>query len=505
MKITPSQYKKTIPHLLELFQTKMMDFDPKQNPLQRKQQSINDFWVFFENYLPHYIDSQSPKFHKEIIKLIETKQSPIVIGAPRGFSKSTLISFAYVLWNIIREKYKFIVIVSATDNLAKDLCDFIRIEFSDNRRIISDFGTLLPSQGEQGDFVVHNTRILARGRKQAIRGFRFRQYRPDLIILDDIEKDEEALSPKIVQKTLDIIIRGLLPSLKPNGKIIIVGTILRRRSVMGTLLLNKEAPWNTWTKKIYQALVFSKSGKIKSLWENRFSVQFLQKQKDIMGISAFNAEYQNIPTDEEYSLFKESYIKKGRVEESSPKIIFIDPSVDGIKNNDFKAGLLVAKDKHGIFEVIDATLIQGSDLIFFEQILAMYQKYQQSILGTYIENNSFQLYYMKDLDNYAKQQGVDLHLSGVKHYQKKELRISRLLPIFETNRILFNPEFINTKVGKILIEQLLYFPNSTIHDDAPDALAGAIDILNKINHQISNNTYQVIPKHTKKWYKESSW
>ncbi|MGL5956700.1 MAG: phage terminase large subunit, partial [Brevinema sp.] len=255
----------------------------------------------------------------------------------------------------------------------------------------------------------------------------------------------------------------------------------------------------------YQAVIISKSGKSKSLWETRFPLRFLQKQKNIMGISAFNSEYQNMPTDEEYSLFKESYIKEGRIEENSPKVIFIDPSVDGIKNNDFKAGILVAKDKEGIFEIVDAVLIQGSDLSFFEQIVGMYQKYHHHILGTYIENNSFQLYYMKDLDHFAKQQGVDLRLSGVKQYQKKELRISRLLPIFETNRILFNPQFINTKAGKILIEQLLYFPNSTVHDDAPDALAGAIDILNQMNQKIENNSYQVIPKNTKQWYKESSW
>ena len=504
-KISYTEFKKSIPQILELFNTSITPLE-KDSKEQRIKKIKKDFWFFFRNYLPHYADAKSPKFHKEIITLLEESNSPLIIGAPRGFSKSTLVSFAYVIWCVLIEKCKFIVIISATDTLAEDLCDFIRIEFSDNIRILSDFGKLLPQQGAGGDFIAHKTRILARGRKQAIRGFRSREHRPDLIILDDIEKDEEAISPKIVAKTLNIITRGLIPSLKPGGKLIIIGTILRKRSVVGTLLLSDEEPWNMWSKKIYRAIEPTYKGKEKSLWEQRFPLRFLQKQKVIMGVSAFNAEYQNMPTDDESGLFKESYIKDGNILPDSSKILFIDPSVDGIKNNDYKACVLVGKDSEGMFEIINASLIQGADIPFFESVLSIYQEHQESILGTYIESNSFQFYYMKELDKFARNKDIDLRISGVKHYQKKELRISRLLPLFETNRIVFNPIFRKTSHGKTLVEQLIFFPNSNIHDDGPDALASAIDILSKLDHKTTaTSAYQVLPKKPNKFQKRSSF
>lgn len=494
MKLKPAVYKQKISQILELFDKHTLLLpDDKQN---RIIQAKKNFWYFIETYLSHYMDYKTPKFHKEIISILEKEESPIIIGAPRGFSKSTLVSFAYIIWNIIREKYFFIIIISSTDTLAEDLCEFIQAEFLHNKNLINDFGKLL-HYGTSKDFLANKTRVMGRGRKQALRGFRSREHRPDLIILDDIEKDEEALSPKIVTKTLDTITRGIIPSLKPNGKIIIIGTILRRRSVMGTLLLSKEDPWNLWTRKIYKAINY-KNGKKYSLWSSRFPISFLKKQKLIMGISAFNAEYQNMPMDNEISLFKEDYIKEGRIDPSSPKVIYIDPSVDGIKHNDYKAAIMVAKNSEDVFEVVHAILVQGSDSLFFEQIINLYQEYSSTLIGTYIESNSFQLYYMRELDNFAKKKGIDIRLSGNKNYQKKELRITRMLPIFETNRIVFNSQVLNDPMGKILIEQLLYFPNHSVHDDGPDALAGAIDILSQINQQTQTHSYQVLPKIRKK-------
>ena len=504
-KISYTEFKKSIPQIIESFNNSIIPLEKKSKD-HRIKKIKKDFWFFFKNYLPHYSNTKSPKFHKEIITLLEKADSPLIIGAPRGFSKSTLVSFAYVIWCILIEKYKFIIIISATDTLAEDLCDFIRIEFSDNQLILSDFGKLLPQQGSGGDFIAHKTRLLARGKKQALRGFRSREHRPDLIILDDIEKDDEAISPKIVTKTLNIITRGLIPSLTPGGKLIIIGTILRKRSVVGTLLLSDEEPWNMWNRKIYKAIEPTYKGKEKSIWEQRLPLHFLQKQKVIMGISAFNAEYQNMPTDDDSGLFKESYIKDGTILPDSSKVLFIDPSVDGIKNNDYKACVLVGKDHKGMFEIINASLIQGADISFFESVISIYQEHQESILGTYIESNSFQFYYMKELDKFARDKGIDLRLSGVKQYQKKELRISRLLPLFETNRIFFNSEFRKTIHGKTLIEQLIFFPNSTIHDDGPDALASAIDILLKLDIKTTlNSTYKVLPKQENKFYKRRSF
>ncbi len=177
--------------------------------------------------------------------------------------------------------------MSATENLSSDLCGFIRLEFESNKRLRGDFGLALAGSGN--DFTAGGTRILGRGRRQAVRGFRNRDSRPDLIILDDIEKDAEAVNPAIVEKTLDMILRGLMPSLAPEGKIAVVGTILRKRSVMGNLLLGND--FKHWTRRVFKAIE-NDNGE-KSLWDARFPLDFLYRQREIIGTQAFNAEYQN--------------------------------------------------------------------------------------------------------------------------------------------------------------------------------------------------------------------
>ncbi len=488
-KTTRNQFQKTIPDILDLFESEVQPLGSKDRK-ERIEKARSSFWYFFNHYLPHYASEKSPEFHKEIIEILKSDSKNISICAPRGFSKSTLVSFAYVIWNILKEQYKFIVLVSATDDLAEDLADFIRLEFTDNKRILEDFGQLMMGIGAGGDFHVNKTRVLARGRKQAVRGFRSRQNRPDLIILDDIEKDEEAMSPKVVTKTLETITRGLLPSLTPTGKFIIVGTILRKRSVVGTILLTEEEPWNLWTRKIYRAIEPDGQGGETSLWADRFSLEFLHEQKAIMGLTAFNAEYQNMPSDEDHALFTESMIVDGAYLSNSPATMFIDPSVDGIKKNDYKACILVAKQNE-VFHILGAVLVQGSDNKFFQGVCDLYKRYKNNILGTYCESNGFQIYFMRAIDKFAKEQGINLSLSSVRNNLKKEYRISQLVPLFETGRITFDPEFRKSKEGKILIEQLLFFPSSTVHDDAPDALAGAIKVLES---KTQRSSYSVLPK-----------
>ena len=508
LKVSISQFQKSIPDILELFETEILAFGDRDKE-KRVEKSLSNFWYFFKHYLPHYQQGESPIFHKEIIKLLEKGQSSkrIAIAAPRGFAKSTLVSFSYVIWNILRETYKFVILVSATDDLADDLADFIRLEFTDNKRILEDFGPLLMNAktGASGDFVVGKTRILARGRKQAIRGFRFRQDRPDLIILDDIEKDEEAMSPKVVAKTLETITRGLIPSLSIKGTLILVGTILRNRSVAGTILLSEDEPWNLWTRKIYRAINPDGKGKEVSLWEERFSLKFLHKQRKEMGLSAFNAEYQNMPSDEEHALFTESMIVDNTPPPHSPMIMFIDPSVDGIKKNDYKACVLVAKhpcgvakDKANAFYIVGAVMVQGSDNKFFQGVCELYKKHSADIIGTYCESNGFQIYFMRALDDFAKKQKINLRLSSIKNTMRKEYRIAQLVPLFETGRIYLGSDFRKSKEGQLLIEQLLFFPNSTVHDDAPDALAGAIQILEQ-QREKGVSSYTVLPEGSNKW------
>ncbi|SFB75302.1 hypothetical protein SAMN02745150_00619 [Brevinema andersonii] len=204
-KTTLGEFRKKLP---ELLRNMHIQLNPKTSQKTHIKNTEKNFWYFFRNYLTHYAHQKSPQFHKEIINLLEEKHPYIAIAAPRGFSKSTLVSFAYVLWNAIFSKKHFILIISSTEDLATDLVQSILYEFQDNKPLKQDFCIEI-KKVSQNDIIIGNTRILARGRQQSLRGFRYREHRPDLIILDDIEKDIEALSPIIFKNHWILFKEGL--------------------------------------------------------------------------------------------------------------------------------------------------------------------------------------------------------------------------------------------------------------------------------------------------------
>jgi predicted phage terminase large subunit-like protein len=91
-----------------------------------------------------------------------------------------------------------------------------------------------------------------------------------------------------------------------------------------------------------------------------------------------------------------------------------------------------------------------------------------------IEDNLFQRLLLREVDRMAREFGVTLPARGVTQKTAKETRISRLSSWVERGQIRFCRGQGNQD---LLIEQLLYFPSRTVHDDGPDALEGAISLL----------------------------
>jgi predicted phage terminase large subunit-like protein len=70
-----------------------------------------------------------------------------------------------------------------------------------------------------------------------------------------------------------------------------------------------------------------------------------------------------------------------------------------------------------------------------------------------------------------------LPVRGVTHRLAKETRVASLSPLLERAKVRFIRGHSDQEK---LIEQLLYFPSRTLHDDGPDALAGAVTLAQTI-------------------------
>ncbi len=477
-------YRKKIEQILLRLQTEVLPFSTNE---EEKKNRINkaksDFFYFFETYLIHYKENSFSTFHYELFEMINTVSSPphiVAIAAPRGFAKSTITSFAYVIWCVIFRKRNFIVIFSATDDLASDIVNFIRLELLYNKRIQQDFGRLLNGRLRENDFFANGVRVFSRSVKQMARGFKFRQFRPDLIILDDIETDEGAKTQKTTKELIGKILRGIYPAMAPEGTLVIIGTILKRRSALGEILLNTdpEKPWANWQKKIYRALDINKKGKYVSLWEERFPVKKLLAIKETIGTIEFEREFNNKP-EEETSIFSESWFK---FYETLPNDLitatFVDPSVEA--TGDYKAIITIGLEKSTMrYFIIEVWLKKTSIKSMLSKVFDTYLKYRPSVVG--FEANGFQKILAMEFESLCKEAGIRPPLRLITHITGKKERIIRLSPLFERGCIILKHPKETKDDTQTLIEQLIFFPDSDVNDDGPDALEGAISLLENYN------------------------
>jgi len=502
VRISKKRFIEESQRIFDAFENEITVFNDNQTEQKkRKEKASLDIFYFIKTYLPHYAETKTfPGYYNEIDRWFteDTFGTICSLAAPRGFSKSTYF-FARVIHAICYKTVKFIVYVSATRELAADFVNFAKMELEQNSRIKQDFGDLLNGTGQKCDFVANKVRVFSRTLRQMVRGFKFRNHRPDWILIDDVERDTDATSPVTIKKFLKVIKEGLFPSLRPSkeSKFFIFGTIISKRSALGTILLSQEEPYCYWKRRIFKSIYFDElANEERSLWEERFPLETLRKIKETIGSISFNKEYQNNPEDEGINPFQEQWflyydIKSVNVQRLI-KAIFVDPSARSEKKNDYKAIITVGLDiETMIFYVLNSWIKRTSIGNMLQATFRLYREFLPMVVG--FESNGFQALLKELYEQMEKEQKINLPLKLIEHTLPKELRILKTSPILERGKI----KFLNNSQDdtKLLIEQMIFFPSTQVNDDGPDALAECVNILNNCQHETSftsNNIFKII-------------
>ena len=203
----------------------------------RKELAAFDMSYFGRAYLPHYFIRKSPHFHEELdeiwsrgvmkgrnplkeAKVISRlKGSRQVVAAPRGHAKSTNFTFKDSLHAILYAYKHYILILSDSSEQAEGFLDDIKTELEDNANIIMDFGSLKGDKAWRTGVILTKTDIKAEaiGSGKKVRGRRHRNWRPDLIVLDDIENDENVNTPEQRRKLKNWFDKAVSKAGDPSG------------------------------------------------------------------------------------------------------------------------------------------------------------------------------------------------------------------------------------------------------------------------------------------------
>ena len=432
----------------------------------------NDLKVFSQWVFKDILTSEIPEFHREIYKMLP-KYQRLVLAAPRGFAKSTISSVIYPTWLALFKKRKDICIISASETLAVELLRKIKYELESNPRIIQFFGDMRSSKWTENHIILTNgVNIRAKGAGGQIRGFR-----PDCLILDDIETDESVLSEDQRKKLKDWIFRACINTLLPEGQMFVIGTVLHPLSILSDLLETD----NGWEKRKYQAYRDAIQKEGYELWADLWTHERLQIRKREIGSFAFASEYMNDPTSDEKAPIKSNMIRCWKeLPHQYSSVIAIDPAYSEEDKADFKVAVHILCDQNQNRYLASYIRTHKPTGEFIDAVLSLYLQNKNSITGIGIpaggtEKEFFRNFVAKANERkmfppFAELKNTFLTSSGTSVRNKKARTIAALQPLFEAGKYYIHENHFEAR------DELLTIGSSR-WDDIVDAMSYAEQII----------------------------
>lgn len=277
-------------------------------------------------YAAEHFTDVSPTFHVEILNAALLYQYLAVV-APRGSSKSTLLTFLLPAWSICYKRNRHIVMLQSTFEKAATSIATIADLIRTSEDIKKDYGMVF-EKDTKGEIILlhpdgHRVRIIGKGADQMskIRGEKFGAYRPDLIIMDDLEDDITAKNQELRAQCRDLFNRAVVKSVnKAKHQIIAIGTIFHDDCLIARLISKDYYP--DYKKLFYQVrqsrLVYNPVEETEeleeySLWPERWSMEEI-KQDELDDPDTFSTEMMNNPSSGTSAKFKKSDFRQWRIQ-----------------------------------------------------------------------------------------------------------------------------------------------------------------------------------------------
>jgi predicted phage terminase large subunit-like protein len=214
-------------------------------------------------------------------------------------------------------------------------------------------------------------------------------------------------------------------------------------------------------------------------WKEFHTRESLLHKFSVMGYRSYRREYFH-EHHEEGHMFKAEwihFIKPIDWRKYKSIISYCDPSFKDTKTADFKA-ILTIGIKDSKIDIIDIWVRQASTAAMVGKFYDLYEKYENHA-RYYMEANMLQDLLM---DEFNKEGVVRNNHLPIRKDQRakpdKSTRVENLTPLFERGLIRISEELKSSPDYKEFENQLLGFPFG--HDDAPDALEGAIFKIQKV-------------------------
>lgn len=478
------------------------EFRRRQLCRQRAIGPRGQFDFFLRHYFAHYFTCEFGDQQRELIRLVQSYRgkagrAPLrsSVALSRGFGKSTILSLCGLLWLVLTRTWVFPVLISSNLDAAKEFLQKVIDETEDNPLLTADFPELQPARDRKNQFVswrdtdivfACGARVLAKGFLNAIRGKRYRNFRPDALVIDDPDEERDVVSESTMRRKYRWLERAALRLGTAWGIDVFLAYTTISPNCIGEYVFT-EAKYSTWTRRKYRAIEVDSDGNEYSTWEAGAPLKTLLLERDGDGTDAnpgdplgFSQERQNETVAEADQKFKgliRTYDFEPPPDWSGWRLaICVDLSLGRNQRSDYSAIVGVGRDPAGVvYELFSDIARRRPDVIMADYYRALLLfPWQVAGVGEGPNEEYFTLNFRKYVQeqNRTRENKVTCPVVGVPNVGDKDTRIigSLQYPIAAGHLLL-------RKDSRMLYQQLDVYPYG--YKDGPDALEMAHGLLDR--------------------------
>lgn len=423
-------------------------------------------------------------FHVDMWRMVCSDHPLVAIAAPRNHAKSTSVTFAYGLANILFRCEEYIVIVSDTfeGQAVEHIRDFQR-ELRENDQLIHDFRVKKLIKDVEGDIIIKFEdggvgRIKGLGMEGPIRGLKWRNKRPGLFIIDDAENTELVESKSRRDKSRNWIMKDLIPAgRRGKTKVRMVGTIMHHDASLARFCRA-----DSWVHKIYKAhKSFNDFSEI--LWPEMWPEEALRKERQRFieqnDSDGYSQEYLNdpiSPTDAYFNSEDILPIPEEQISSSGVYYIGWDFAVSKDQRADYSVGSVWKVDDRGRKQVVEVIRGRWDGIEIIDKMWSLEETYRPR--AHFVEKGVIDKAIGPFLDVYMRENERYMNIVKILRNKDKETFSKPLQAMVHRHDVLF---FKGMPMWPQVDEELHRFPKAA-HDDIVDSLAivaqGLRDITN---------------------------
>ena len=458
----------------------------------RKELTKYDPMLFALVYLPHHLMNSAgeitlSEFHVDLAEYGKSwihkpknpKENRDAFIAPRECGKSTWIFLILPMWAAAHGHVKFIAAFSDAASQAETHLMTFKNELESNEYLQEDYPDLCKPKivASSGRAMASNSwRIIqsndfifdANGIDTNSLGKKVFGQRPDLIILDDIEKGEKNYSEYQAGLQKNTVFDDIAP-MNIYARMIFVGTTTMPNSVMDQFRKYAEnyddetLSWiNDQNVKVhyYPAIMQNDDGSERSVWEEKWSLEWLNSQRHLRD---FAKNYMNKPVNLDGTFWTNEDVVLEEAVAYGNTIVSVDPAVTRNKVSDYTGISVLSRgiDELGasVIYVRHAEQVKMSPSDIAKRVEYLVDLFDVGVI--YVEvNQGGDLW--KDVFK-----GIPAKYRSKSQSVSKQIRAGKALNFYQQKKVRHTSHF------PALEEQMWSFPKVS-HDDVLDSVVSGV-------------------------------